>query len=109
MENFFKKLKETRELTSFTQQQMADKLGISIKQYQNYEKKTIPPHERLQKLNEILKYDFSKLLYEEKVPKNYQTQEETVTMVSDYKEKYLTALEEIRELQKQLLGKNEKE
>lgn len=68
MNKFFKKLKELREASPFTQQQIADKLGISIKQYQNYEVKTIPPHDKLMKLNQILQYDLSKLIYEEKVP-----------------------------------------
>lgn len=122
MKEFFKKLKELREKSPYTQQQMADKLGISIKGYQNYEVKTIPPHKKLLKLNKILNFDFSKILYQENVP-NTNTEKtlkeypenDTYSMLEEdgepikntYKEKYLTALEEIRELQKKLLKKNE--
>jgi len=117
MEEFFKKLKEIRRDSDHTQQEIADELGISLKQYQNYEKKTIPPHDKLVKLNEILNFDFSKVLYQEKVPKETKEKKELVeytpydgsnNIVSDYKEKYLTALEEIRELQKELLQEKSK-
>ena len=105
MQDFFKKLKELREKSPFTQQQIADKLGISIKQYQNYEVKTIPPHEKLLKLNEIFKCDLSKIIYQEKVGGTSNEEDEKIqNKYLEYKEKYMTALEEIRELQKKLLG-----
>lgn len=102
---FFKKLKELREKSPYTQQQIADKLGISIKQYQNYEKKVIPPHDKLIELIKILKYDFSVIIYQGKIPKSDYSVEETTSLFEEYREKYLTALEEIRELNKRLQHK----
>lgn len=69
MDRFFEELKKKRAEKNITQQEIADRLDISIKQYQNYEYKTIPPHEKLLKLNEIFDYDFSKIIYQEKVPR----------------------------------------
>lgn len=66
---FFETIKKLREASPYTQQQMANKLNISIKQYQNYESKTIPPHDKLHKLNEIFNYDLSKIIYQENVPR----------------------------------------
>lgn len=39
----------------------------------------------------------------------YPPQQDSISLVSDYKEKYLTALEEIRDLQKKLLENNAKQ
>lgn len=112
MVQFFIKLKEKRKEKNLTQQQMADKLGISLKQYQNYEVKTIPPYEKLLKLNEICDFNFSKILYEQKIPKEYEL-EDTVNIVSDPLVEYLTKQlerkeEKINELYKKL-GAMEKE
>jgi len=76
MNDFFKKLKELRNEFNYTQQQMADKLGISLTQYQNYEVKTIPPHEKILKLNNILDFDFSRIIYKENVGNNWEIAED---------------------------------
>jgi transcriptional regulator with XRE-family HTH domain len=66
-DDFYRILKNKRNEFGFSQTYMADRLGISMKQYQNYEKNTIPPHDKLKMLNEILNYSFHKIIYEEKV------------------------------------------
>lgn len=63
-EDFFKNLKRIRKLRSKTQQEMAASLGISMTQYQNYEANTLPPHDKLIKINEILGEDLSRFIYQ---------------------------------------------
>lgn len=67
---FFSELKRIRKLRKITQQEMAAKLGISDTQYQNYETKTIPPHENLLEINMILGVDLSRHIYQDKLGKN---------------------------------------
>lgn len=64
---FFAELKKIRKEKKLTQQNMADRLGISDTQYQNYETDTIPPHDKLILINEILDTDLSRLIYQTKV------------------------------------------
>ena len=70
---FFETLKKLREKSGKTQQQVAELLDISIKQYQNYEYKTIPPHDKVMKLSDIFNTDLSRSIYQEKVPHETET------------------------------------
>jgi transcriptional regulator with XRE-family HTH domain len=67
-DSFQKILQQKRRDKKLTQAELSRRLGISIKQYQNYEYKenSIPPLEKLKKLTEILDFDFTKLVYEYK-------------------------------------------
>lgn len=66
-QKFYDLLKQTREESGLTQQYLAEKLGISLSAYQYYEYKTIPPHDKLVKLNKLLKCDLSRAIYQEEV------------------------------------------
>lgn len=59
-------------------------------------------------ISEKTKEDYKKDQNKIKQEVKEYTQHHTENILSDYKEKYLTALEEIRELQKKLLEKKEK-
>lgn len=118
MESFFKKLKELRESSTFTQKQMADKLAISITQYQKYEDKTLPPHEKILKLNSIFDYDLSRHIYQqivcnerngfliEEPPVEYATNPK---IENEYLKKRVDDLERIVSLQEDLLKNQKKE
>ena len=57
-------LREQRIKKNYTQQDVADMLGISRRQYINYElHDSMPPHRQLKKLNNLYQCDFSKLIY----------------------------------------------
>ena len=60
---FAKALREKREEKELTQLAVANLLGITWRQYINYERGHIPPYKRLQQLNKIFKYDFSEVLF----------------------------------------------
>lgn len=118
MESFFKKLKELRELSSFTQRQMAEKLGISTTQYQKYEDGTLPPHEKVLKLNSIFDYDLSRHIYQLKVgsEQKYLVLEEPPAeyvanhkIENEYLKKRVDDLERIVSLQEDLLKNQKKE
>jgi len=66
---FFELLKQVRARSSYTQADIAGKLGISLQAYQNYEYKTLPPHDKLVKLNELFGVDLSRAIYQQKVGK----------------------------------------
>lgn len=88
-DTFFKTLKKSREESPHTQQQMADKLGITIKQYQKYQSKTLPPHEKLFKINELLKTDLSRCIYQQNIPYKMSEAEEKRKPDKDNEVEYL--------------------
>jgi transcriptional regulator with XRE-family HTH domain len=62
-------LREKRLEKCYRQQDIADLLGISLRQYMHYENDRWPPHEQLIKLNNIFHYDFSRHIYDNRPAK----------------------------------------
>lgn len=58
-------IKERRLALGLTQSELADKLGITLRQVQRYENGMLPPHDKLQLLNSILNYDLHSEIYDE--------------------------------------------
>lgn len=68
-----KKLREKRKERSYTQTDVANLLHITLRQYMNYEKDHLPPHEQLLKLNLLFDFDFSRLIYDRKTTERKYT------------------------------------
>lgn len=58
-----KALRQKRAERGYTQTDVANLLNITLRQYMNYEKDKLPPHEQLLKLNTIYKYHFEMHIY----------------------------------------------
>lgn len=93
---------------------------FSKDQIRSYEQRLSTPKSHFKKvlanfLNVNVEDLFKRVLSEQEIEnairkkRDYLEYKDSESIVSDYKEKYLTALEEIRELQKQLLKKNKVE
>lgn len=58
-----KALRQKRQERSYTQTDVANLLNISLRQYMNYEKDKLPPHDQLLKLNTLYQYHFETHIY----------------------------------------------
>lgn len=128
MDYLLENLTKLYEVSGWSYENLATKMkeGVpeneqfSKDQIRSYEQRLTTPKSHFKKvLSNFLKVSVEDLLgrvlsdreIEEAIKKkrNYLEYKDTESIVSDYKEKYLTALEEIRELQKQLLKKKNEE
>lgn len=57
-------LKEKRSERGYTQTDVANLIGVSLRMIMYYEGYRWPPHEILLKLNTLFQYDFSRHIYE---------------------------------------------
>lgn len=63
MTPFAKMLRIKRRERDLRQIDVADLLGITLRQYMNYEKDHLPPHEQVIKLNNLFSYPFHLTIY----------------------------------------------
>lgn len=128
MDYLLENLTSLYEVSGWSYENLATKLKeglpeneqFSKDQIRSYEQRLTTPKTKFKKvLANFLKVEVSDLLsrklsdaeIEEAIRKkrDYLDYKDPESMVSEYKEKYLGALEEIRELQKQLLKKSKEE
>lgn len=59
---FGEKLKELRDLKNWSQSELAEKIGLGLRQVQRYEQNHMPSIETMLDLNRLFEYDFFSLL-----------------------------------------------
>lgn len=63
MNTLAKELRKRRNERGYTQKDVANLIGVSLRMYLYYEGKVWPPHDQLLKLNLLFQYDFSIHIY----------------------------------------------
>jgi transcriptional regulator with XRE-family HTH domain len=58
-----KALRQKRHERGYTQTDVANFIQVSLRQYMNYEKDKLPPHDQLLKLNTLFNYHFEIHIY----------------------------------------------
>ncbi len=95
MGTFNEKLKVYREKKNKTQQEVANLLGVTVKQIQRYENNIIPRPDKIKVLNRYFNHDFFDDIKSPDMDEDYGHEK-------DYKLKYIEALEENKSLVKKI-------
>jgi transcriptional regulator with XRE-family HTH domain len=105
MLTFHEKLKELREKKGKTQGDVAGVLDVSVKQIQRYEKNIIPKPDKIKVLNRYFNHDFFMYIKETIPAGEYLVDQDTPV---DYRDKYITEMEENKYLRKTYLELQQK-